>query len=550
MKRIKQIIRLSQINFILARNGLDQVIVSIRLFAPLRFIIYLNPWNWFRREPLTHGQALRKTFEDLGPIFVKFGQALSTRPDILPPEIAIELSKLQDCVPPFDREKVLTILEKTFKCSPFDVFDQFNPEALASASIAQVHAARLKSGEEVVVKILRPNLRKAIERDLSILQTIASLAERYWHDSRRFKPKEIVQEFRQSLFDELDLHREAANAAQLRRNFHHSELLYVPEVHWDYVHTNVLVMERIYGIPVTDIARLRHAGVNLKKLAERGLEIFFTQVFRDCFFHADMHPGNIFVSLDRPDDPQYICVDFGIMGTLDDNDKRYLAENLLAFFNRDYKRVAQLHVESGWVARTTRIAEFESAVRTVCEPVFEKPLKDISFALLILRLFQVARRFAMEVQPQLILLQKTLLAVEGLGRQIYPELDLWTTAKPFLEKWLREQIGPKTLLKNLRNNLPFLIEQLPYMPRLLNDVLLLQKQYAIQMAKKPVFLKERDRKNTFWRRGFGFGILIATLLLSGLSYLNWLNHQDLAWLAMSMAGIGGLMMLIKSPQEK
>lgn len=475
----QQITRLIKINIILARNGLDQIIVSIRLFAPIRFVIYLNPWNWYRKEALSRGVALRKSLEELGPIFIKFGQALSTRPDLIPPDVAIELSKLQDCVPPFPSEVALRIVEDAYKAPILDIFAEFNPIPIASASMAQVHAAKLKNGQEVVIKILRPDMRKTIQQDLALLKTIAAWAERYWSQGYRLKPIEIVNEFQRSLFDELDLKREAANATQLRRNFDKSPLLYVPEIHWDYLHDNILVMERIYGIPVTDIASLQAHQINIPKLAERGLEIFFTQVFRDRFFHADMHPGNIFVSPHHPKNPQYICVDFGIMGTLTDKDKRYIAENLLAFFNRDYHKVAQLHIESGWVARNTRPDEFESAIRTVAEPIFEKPLKDISFAMLVLNLFQVARRFHMEVQPQLILLQKTLLAVEGLGRQLYPELDLWTTAKPFLENWMRQQISPKTFLYQLKDNLPFFIEQLPHLPRLINDVLSLTQQQKI-----------------------------------------------------------------------
>lgn len=539
MKHTKQLIRLLHINYILAKNGLDQVIVSIRLFAFFRFIVYLNPWNWFRREKLTRGEALRKTLEELGPIYIKFGQVLSTRPDILPADIATELSKLQDNVPPFASDKALSILHETYGHSAFDIFESFDPQALASASIAQVHAATLKSGEDVVVKILRPNIRKLIEQDLSILRTMANLADRYWPDSKLLKPKEVVDEFERSLLDELDLRREAANAGQLRRNFHNSPLLYIPEIYWDYVHTNVLVMERIYGIPVADITQLKASGVNIKKLAERGLEIFFTQVFRDCFFHADMHPGNIFVSRQHPENPQYICIDFGIIGTLDDTDKRYLAENLLAFFNRDYRRVAQLHIESGWVARTTRLSEFESAIRTVCEPIFEKPLKDISFALIVLRLFQVARRFQMEVQPQLVLLQKTLLAIEGLGRQLYPELDLWATAKPFLEKWIREQIGPKALIRHLRDNIPFVIEQLPYMPRLLNDVLLLSKEQRTLALDAARAQATTTVKRDNWYKGFGVGVFIVMLAFSGISYFDWVKHDTLTNIALGIALAGG-----------
>ena len=549
MKSIKQLLRLIHINYILAKNGLDQVVVSIHLFAPLRFIVYLNPWNWFRREKLTRGEALRITLEQLGPIFIKFGQALSTRPDILPPDIAVELCKLQDRVPPFPSEKALAIVEAAYGRSAFEVFGHFDSEPLASASMAQVHAATLVGGEDVVVKILRPNMRKIIEQDLAILRTIANLAERYWSESKRFKPKEIVREFERTLLDELDLQREAANGSQLRRNFNKSSLLYIPEIYWDYVRDNVLVIERIYGIPVSDVATLKQHGVNIKKLAERGLEIFFTQVFRDCFFHADMHPGNIFVSLQHPESPQYICIDFGIIGTLTEGDKRYLAENLLAFFNRDYRRVAELHVESGWVARETRVDEFECAIRTVCEPIFEKPLKDISFAMVVLQLFQVARRFQMEVQPQLVLLQKTLLAVEGLGRQLYPELDLWATAKPFLEKWVRDQMGPKAFLKHLKENIPFFVEQLPHMPRLLNDVLLLSKEQKIWAIKQSIAASATTNAYHGWHKGFGFGVLVVMLAVSGISYFNLINPQNLATVALSTGILGGFVALLGRKKE-
>lgn len=547
-RRIKQLLRLQHINYILAKNGLDQFIVSIGLFAPLRFIVYLNPWNWFRREKLTRGEALRKTLEQLGPIFIKFGQALSTRPDILPSDIAMELCKLQDNVPPFPSEQALAIIEAAFGRSAYDVFADFDANVLASASMAQVHAATLVTGEDVVVKILRPNMRKIIEQDIAILHTIAGLADRYWSESKRLKPKEIVYEFERSLFDELDLQREAANGGQLRRNFNHSSLLYIPEIYWDYVRENVLVMERIYGIPVSDVATLKEYGVNIKKLAERGLEIFFTQVFRDCFFHADMHPGNIFVSKSHLEEPQYICIDFGIIGTLNDKDKRYLAENLLAFFNRDYRRVAQLHVESGWVARHTRVEEFESAIRTVCEPIFEKPLKDISFALLIIQLFQVARRFQMEVQPQLVLLQKTLLAVEGLGRQLYPELDLWATAKPFLEKWLRDQLGPKALLRHLRENIPFLVEQMPHMPRLLNDVLELTKaQKLADLMKKDEQQLQSAARNS-WYKGLGTGVLVVIFAVVGASYFHVVDNQSLKNIALGAVMMAGVLMLAHRQQ--
>lgn len=537
MKPIKQLFRLLQINHILAKNGLDTVVVSLRLFAPLRFIVYLNPWNWFRKNRLSRGEALRKSLEQLGPIFIKFGQALSTRPDILPPDIAVELSKLQDQVPPFSSKEALAIIMASYGKPAEELFAEFDSTALASASMAQVHAARLKSGEEVVVKILRPNMRPTIEQDLSIMHSIASLAERYWPEAKRLKPKEIVKEFEHTLLDELDLLREAANATQLRRNFDRSPLLYIPEIYWDYCHKNAIVMERIHGIPVSDVSALKEQGVDIKKLAERGVEIFFTQVFRDCFFHADMHPGNIFVSYENPKNPQYICIDFGIIGTLNDNDKRYLAENLYAFFKRDYRRVAQLHVESGWVARDTRVDEFESAIRTVCEPIFEKPLKDISFAQVVLRLIQVARRFHMEVQPQLVLLQKTLLAIEGLGRQLYPELDLWATAQPFLEKWLREQIGPKAIIRQLKQNLPFFTEQLPHLPRLLFDLVELKKEQLIiekEMRKTP---QMRSHSSNLQWRGIGIGMLITLGSFATLNYFHIIKATELTSTALVGAGM-------------
>ncbi|KTD19781.1 ubiquinone biosynthesis regulatory protein kinase UbiB [Legionella londiniensis] len=545
MKSFRQLIRLIYINYILAKNGLDQLIVTIGLFSWFRFVVFLNPWNWFRRNQLSRGAALRISLEELGPIFVKFGQALSTRPDILPPDIAMELCKLQDKVPPFPSAKMLEIVESAFGRPVSDIFESFDTAVLASASIAQVHAATLKSGEDVVVKVLRPNIHKVIKQDLGILHTIAVLADRYWPESKRFKPKEIVREFENSLLDELDLQREAANAGQLRRNFTDSPLLYIPEVYWDYVRENVLVMERIYGIPVTDVSTLKAYNIDIKKLAERGIEIFFTQVFRDCFFHADMHPGNIFVSYEHPENPQYICIDFGIIGTLSDRDKRYLAENLVAFFNRDYHRVAKLHIESGWVARDTRVEDFEMAIRTVCEPIFEKPLKDISFALVVVQLFQVARRFHMEVQPQLVLLQKTLLAVEGLGRQLYPELDLWTTAKPFLEDWLRAQMGPKKFLKNLRENLPFFIDELPHLPRLVNEVLALSKEEKIRRLERMDNNNlTRSMKNS-WYRGLGFGIFWALMTFAGIAYLDLLTHEKLIVFAVSSALAGGMIALLQ-----
>ncbi|WP_295385354.1 ubiquinone biosynthesis regulatory protein kinase UbiB [uncultured Thiodictyon sp.] len=464
----RQALRLFRINRVLLRHGLDEVILATHLFRPLRWILYLTPWYWLRGELPAYPVRMRLVLEDLGPIFVKFGQILSTRRDLLPDDVAVELAKLQDRVPPFPGEQAQALIEKAWGCPVGEVLDEFDQRPLASASIAQVHTGRLKDGTQVVVKVLRPGIEKTIRQDIDLLYTVARLAERYWPDGRRLRPVEVVREYEKTIFDELDLQREAANCSQLRRNWLNSELIYIPEVYWDWTRASVLVMERIYGTPVNDTDRLKAQGVSMELLGERGVEIFFTQVFRDNFFHADMHPGNIFVEPNG----RYIAVDFGIVGTLTSEDQRYLAENLLAFFERDYRRVAELHVESGWVPPETRVDEFESAIRTVCEPIFEKPLAEISFGHFLVRLFQTARRFDMEVQPQLVLLEKTLLNIEGLGRMLYPELDLWTTAKPYMERWMRDQIGIKGLAKKTRRNLLTIADQLPDLPLIAHRILL------------------------------------------------------------------------------
>ena len=462
-----QFIRLLRINWVLMMHGLDDIVFATHLFRPFRFIIYVFPWNWFRRKREPRAVRMREALEDLGPVFIKFGQMLSTRRDLLADDIADELQRLQDDVPPFPNKQAREIIEKAYDASVDDMFGSFEEQPLASASIAQVHAAVLKTGEDVVIKVLRPDVLPVIKRDISLLYIIAELAAKYSSQLRRLRPVEVVAEYEKTIIDELDLLREAANASQLRRNFEGSSDLYVPEIYWDYARKNVLVMERIYGVPIRDIDALVERGTDMERLAAMGVEIFFTQVFSHNFFHADMHPGNIFVDTDNPKRPKYVAVDFGIMGTLSHTDKRYLAENFLAFFQRDYYKVAKLHVESGWVPSDTRVDEFESAIRSVCEPIFEKPLKDISFGQLLLRLFQTARRFNMEVQPQLVLLQKTLLNIEGLGRQLYPDLDLWKTAKPFLENWMEDQVGGRALLRNLKDDLPYLIEKMPEMPGLI-----------------------------------------------------------------------------------
>jgi ubiquinone biosynthesis protein len=520
MIRPGQFVRLLRINFVLMRHGLDDIIFATHLFRPFRFLIYLNPINWFLRERASRAERVRRALEDLGPIFIKFGQMLSTRRDLLPDDIADELERLQDAVPPFPGEAAQQIIEKAIDCPVEDIFDEFELRPLASASIAQVHAAKLKNGDEVVIKVLRPDVLPVIRRDISLLYIVADLASRYSAQARRLRPVEIVAEYEKTILDELDLLREAANASQLRRNFEGAASLYVPEVYWDYTYRNVLVMERIYGIPIRNVDELKANNTNMERLAELGVEIFFTQVFKHNFFHADMHPGNIFVDIYDPQHPKYIAVDFGIVGTLSSVDKRYLAENFLAFFQRDYHKVARLHVESGWVPAGTRVDEFESAIRSVCEPIFERPLKDISFGQLLLRLFQTARRFNMEVQPQLALLQKTLLNIEGLGRQLYPDLDLWKTAKPFLERWMEEQVGARAMLTALQDNIPHLIEKLPEMPGLIYAV---TKKIAGSEEHEQRLLEMQKIRNEIRRSNqrtvmtiAGTGLLMAGLIVFGL----------------------------------
>ena len=465
--RLRVLARLLHIQRALVRHGLDDYVKATHLYRPLRFLFFLSPWTWFQRSAgVTRGERLRLALEELGPIFIKFGQALSTRRDLIPVDIADELAKLQDRVPPFDSAVAAAAIEQALGAPIDAIFATFESSPLAAASIAQVHAATLKTGEDVVVKVLRPGMHTVIDLDLDVLDALAGLANRYWREARRLRPREIVAEYRKTILDELDLMREAANAAQLKRNFAGSSLLYVPEVYWDHCRTNVMVMERIHGIIISRMDELRARGANFAKLAEHGVEIFFTQVFRHNFFHADMHPGNIFVQVDDPENPRYAAIDFGIVGTLQPRDQHYLAENFLAFFDRDYARVAALHIESGWVPAGTRVDELESAVRTVCEPIFNKPLKEISFAQVLLRLFETARRFDMTIQPQLILLQKTLLNIEGLGRELYPELDLWKTAQPILRSWMRQRMSPRTLLRRIRVQLPDTIEAVKQLPQI------------------------------------------------------------------------------------
>jgi len=468
MRRKNSFIRLVNIQRILVRYGLDELIEKTHFLRPLRFVFFLLPRAKKIDAPL--GERIRLALIELGPIFVKFGQALSTRRDLLPPDIADELAMLQDRVPPFPGSEAVAILESVYGKPLDDVFKRFDREPFAAASIAQVHTAALPDGKEVIVKLLRPGVRELIEQDLAVLFTLARLADKYWTAAKRLRPLDVVAEYEKTVLDELDLQREGANTAQLKRNFEGSDLLYVPDVYWDFCRPEVLVQERIYGVPISDMDALKAAGADIKVLAENGVEIFFTQVFRHNFFHADMHPGNIFVLTDDPQKPRYAAVDFGIVGTLSPTDQQYLAGNFLAFFDRNYRRIAKLHIESGWVPADTRIDELESAVRSVCDPIFNKPLSEISFAQVMMRLFETARRFDMEIQPQLILLQKTLFNIEGLGRELYPQLDLWKTAYPVLKTWMNEQMGPRATIERIREDLPQIRDSLRELPRVVNFV--------------------------------------------------------------------------------
>lgn len=520
---MRHLLRLAYIGFVFLRYGLDELALSSfrqRWLRGLARVVAVG-----RKLDAPRGERLREALERLGPIFVKFGQVLSTRRDLLPADIADELARLQDRVPPFPQEVAVGLVEQAYGRRLDQVFESFEREPVASASIAQVHFAVLPGGREVAVKVLRPGMLRAIEDDLMLLRTAAGWVDRYSADGRRLRPREVVAEFDKYLHDELDLVREAANAAQLRRNMAGLNLVMVPEMIWDLCTPGVIVMERMKGVPISQVARLRDAGVDIPKLARDGVTIFFTQVFRDGYFHADMHPGNIQVSVDAGTFGRYIALDFGIIGTLTQVDKDYLAHNFIAFFRRDYKRVAELHVESGWVPATTRVDELEAAVRAVCEPFFDRPLKEISLGQVLLRLFQTSRRFNVEIQPQLVLLQKTLLNVEGLGRQLDPELDLWSTAKPFLERWMDEQIGWRALVERLRDEAPRFAKLLPELPRLLHDALARSARAdaggSVQLAVLEAMLVEQRSANRLLRgvllavAGFVLGAVVTRWMLGG-----------------------------------
>ncbi|MBL0730346.1 ubiquinone biosynthesis regulatory protein kinase UbiB [Piscinibacter sp. HJYY11] len=502
---MRHLFRLVFIVVTVLRFGLDELALSGFKQGWVRALVRVMTLG--RRLDAPPGRRLREALERLGPIFVKFGQVLSTRRDLLPPEVADELARLQDRVPPFPAPVARALVEKAYGRPIEAIFASFDAEPVASASIAQVHFATLKDGREVAVKVLRPGMLAVIDDDLALLRTLARWVERVSADGKRLKPREVVAEFDKYLHDELDLVREAANAAQLRRNMDGLNLVLVPEMIWDLCTSGVIVMERMYGVPISQTQRLREAGVDIKKLARDGVTIFFTQVFRDGFFHADMHPGNIQVSIDRATFGRYIALDFGIVGTLTDVDKDYLAQNFIAFFRRDYKRVAELHLESGWVPPGTRIDELEGAIRAVCEPHFDRPLKDISLGQVLLRLFQTSRRFNVEIQPQLVLLQKTLLNIEGLGRQLDPDLDLWSTAKPFLERWMNEQIGWRGLVERVKKEAPHWAQLLPELPRLVHHALQAHARGADARLIETLLAEQRHTNR-----------LLRTLLYGGLGF--------------------------------
>jgi len=535
--KLRVLLRLVRIQRSLVRHGLTDFTAGTPLYRPLQLIRLLSPWTWLQSDSQgSRGARLRLALEELGPVFVKFGQAVSTRRDLLPPDIADELVKLQDAVPPFDGAVAQQLVVDALGKPLAEVFSQFDVTPLAAASIAQVHVATLLDGSDVVVKVLRPGMRKRIGQDLEVMYALAGLVDRWSTEGRRLRPLDVVREYERTILDELDLLREAANATQLKRNFEGSSLLHVPAVHWPLCRDNVMVMERIRGIQIGEVARLRELGTDMRKLSESGVAIFFTQVFRHNFFHADMHPGNIFVLADDPANPRYAAVDFGIIGTLDPRDRNYLAENFLAVFRRDYRKVATLHIESGWVPATARVDEMESAIRTICEPIFDKPLKDISFGVVLLRLFEALRRFDGRIQPQLILLQKTLFNIEGLGRQLYPDLDIWKTANPILVEWMREQRHPVAVAKRLWKQMPDVLGALEGLPTAL--------RYAVESRSKPQFspdARQQAIEPARARRDGAALVSASVTLLAGIIGIGLDLPLALGWIL----GAGGAVWLLR-----
>ncbi len=552
---MEQILRLLTIQRVLIKHGLDEFVFATHLFRPFRFIYFILPWNWFGRKTGPRAVRMRSALEDLGPIYVKLGQILSTRRDLLPEDIANEFAKLQDNVAPFSGEVARSIIEKAYQEKLENVFLEFDETPLASASIAQVHRAVLKDGREFIVKVIRPDIERLIKNDLALLHLLAEKAEKYYRKGRALRFTGVVDEFEKTLLNELDLQREAANASQLRRNFREEEQYFVPEVNWELTKRNVLVMELVRGVSVRDIDALKAAGIDLRWLAEYGVEVFFTQVFRDNFFHADMHPGNIFVTPPEQGKPAMVkVIDFGIMCSLTEFDQRYLAENFMAFLNRDYHRVAALHIESEWVPRGTRMDELESAIRSVCEPLLDRPMHEISFGELLQRLLQIARSFNVEIMPQLIMLQKTIINIEGIGRQLYPELDLWKTARPQLERWRDERIGTKGLIKDAKQHIPKLIDRMPGLPNKIIDVIDRINNGKIEMENKSQEIHElRHEMKSYNRRTVlavvGSGFLLSSSIIYALdkgTHGEFLSVPIVSWLL----GFAGMMLLYLSWQEK
>jgi ubiquinone biosynthesis protein len=535
--------RLAAIARVVFKYRLDTLLDKSKTPLPLRLL--LSPAILWGKPKVSRGERLRKALESLGPIFVKFGQLLSTRPDLVPADICSELA--QDNVAPFDSDTFRQIVELALGNSVDEIFLSFETEPLASASVAQVHAAVLKDGSDVVVKAVRPNIEQTISKDIALMYTLARLLAKYSQDGRRLRPVEVIADYEQVIYDELNLQAEGANASLLRHNFDGSPLLYVPKINWDYSNEKVLVMERIYGTPVTNIADLKEAGIDFKLLAERGVEIFFTQVFEHNFFHADMHPGNIFVDTSNPKKPSYIGIDCAIMGSLSKEDQYYMARNLIAIFQRDYRKVAELHIRSGWVPKTTPVNEFTGAIRAVCEPIFQRPLNEISLGHMLISLFTTARRFDMEVQPSLVLLQKTLLNIEGLGRQLYPQLDLWTTAKPFLDRWLKERYSPKSLFEQFKQLVPDWLEQLPEIPPLIYSALKNAQQTAenpaqttVVPAPAPTATPQPLRRLILWVSAAAVGVGF------GLAYNSW--TESLAQVpvpSLTLVTVGLLILLLR-----
>ncbi|MFK7894011.1 MAG: ubiquinone biosynthesis regulatory protein kinase UbiB [Granulosicoccus sp.] len=533
---LSKIRRFGRIERVMVKYGLEELFLDATPARSLKHVFLLSPTRWMSREfrALPRGQRIRLALEELGPVFVKLGQLLSTRRDLLPDDIGDELTLLQDKVKPFDSMLAREEIEKALNRSIEDIFKRFEDQPIASASIAQVHGVVMQDGTEAIVKVLRPGILETIDRDLNLMYVLADFAAAVLQDGKRLRPREVVAEYDRTIHNELDLVAEATNAVVLRNNFKDSSTLYIPEIYWDYTRPTVMVQERISGIPIRDIKEMERIGMDMKKLAEHGVEIFYTQVFDHNFFHADMHPGNIFVSRDNPQHPQYIAVDFGIVGSLTDEDQRYIGENLLAFFQRDYRRVAQLHVDSGWVPRDTRVSELEASIRAVCEPIFDKPLSEISFGDVLIQLFNVARRFEMEVQPQLVLLQKTLLNIEGMGRQLYPDLDLWATGKPFLQRWVVNKNNPRNVLKRLIDQGPSLLKAMPEMPLMLHDFVRLQNQAMRQsmagqdsgrqgLLAGPSSAQSRGLRRTITGASLAIvaGLLASAFVISGQADIPW-----------------------------